>query len=235
MQEIKQSREQLRSLAFRLQEVQEFERRQIAAELHDRVGQNLTGLNLNLQIIENQLNPGTNGPVRSRLVDSLKLVEKTTRQVRNVMADLHPPALDEYGLISALQWYCEDYSQRTGIAARVIGDEFEPRLPANIEMVLFRLVQEALNNVAKHARASQVVIVAESTPDTACLKVEDDGRGFDLKTFHIPNGEPHCGLIHMQQRAASIGAQLNIASAPGQGTQISIQITRRPDELQAED
>jgi PAS domain S-box-containing protein len=230
MQEIKQSHAQLRALAFRLQEVQEFERRQIAAELHDRVGQNLTGLNLNLRIIENQLTPGSNGAVRSRLVDSLKLVEKTTRQVRDVMADLHPPALDEYGLMAALQWYCGDFSQRTGIAARVVGDEFEPRLPPNIEIAFFRLVQEALNNVAKHARATKVAIVAESSTDSAYLKVADDGQGFDPGIQRMPSADPHWGLIHMQQRAASIGAQLVIDSTPGQGTQISFIMRRHADE-----
>lgn len=230
MKEIKQSHEQLRALALRLQEVQEFERRQIATELHDRVGQNLTGLNLNLQIVENQLNPQASPAVRNRLSDSLKLVEETTRQVRDVMADLHPPMLDEYGLVSALHWYSGDFSQRTGIATRVIGDEFEPRLLPDVELVLFRLVQEALNNVAKHAQATQVVIEVESSEQAACLKVVDDGLGFDPQALNVPSEEPRWGLVTMQQRADSIGGQMVVDSTPGLGTQVSVTVRRSQDE-----
>ncbi len=227
LEEIKQSREELSTLTIRLQEVQELERRQIASQLHDRIGQNLTGLNLNLQIIENQLDPDSNAALRNRLDDSLTLVEETTQQVRDVMADLHPPVLDDYGLVSALQWYLGDYSQRTGISVHVIGTEFNPRLPANVEMVLFRLVQEALNNAAKHARATQVDIVVESTQEIASLVVKDNGCGFNPETLKIATEQTHWGLINMRQRAASIGAQLLIDSAPGGGTQVCIYIGRR--------
>jgi PAS domain S-box-containing protein len=230
LEEIKQSREQLSALTIRLQEVQEIERHQIASQLHDRIGQNLTGLNLNLQLIGNQLSPESSQAVGNRLSDSLKLVEETTRQVRNVMLDLHPPVLDEYGLVSALYWYCANFSQRTGIAARVVGEEFEPRLPRDDELVLFRLVQEALNNVAKHARATQVEIVVESSEGAACLIIQDDGQGFDPQALNAPTDQPHWGLINMQQRAVSIGAQLAVDSAPGQGTQVSVVLRRSQDE-----
>jgi two-component system sensor histidine kinase UhpB len=146
------------------------------------------------------------------------------------MLDLHPPVLDEYGLVSALYWYCANFSQRTGIAARVVGEEFEPRLPRDDELVLFRLVQEALNNVAKHARATQVEIVVESSEGAACLIIQDDGQGFDPQALNAPTDQPHWGLINMQQRAVSIGAQLAVDSAPGQGTQVSVVLRRSQDE-----
>lgn len=226
LEQLQQSGEQLSALTNRLQEVQEIERRQIAAELHDRVGQNLTGLNLNLQLVENQLDPESQADLRNRLADSLVLVEETTRQVRDVMSDLHPPVLDEYGLLSALHWYGSKFSQRTGIATRVLGTEFEPRLPPKVEMALFRLVQEALNNSAKHAHATRVVITLESSGDLACLKVKDNGSGFDLEALNAASGQEHWGLITMQQRAASVGGELAIDSAPGQGTQVSIRMRR---------
>ncbi len=228
LEEVKQSQEELRLLAIRLQEVQEIERRDIASELHDRIGQNLTGLNLNLQIVENRLDAASNAAVIDRLDDSLRLVEETTRQVRDVMADLHPPGLDEYGLLAALHWYSGVFAQRTGIAARVTGSEFAPRLPPNVELVLFRIVQEALNNVAKHAGSAAVEIELESSEEAASLIVQDNGAGFELQASQTPNGQARWGLINMRQRAASIGGQLIVDSAPGQGTLVRIDL-RRPE------
>jgi PAS domain S-box-containing protein len=226
LEENRQTSEQLRALAARLQEVQEIERHHISNELHDRVGQNLTGLNLNLQVIQNQLSQEANPAIRSRLIDSLKLVEQTTRQVRDVMADLRPPGLDEYGLFAALRWYSGEFSDRTGTEIVVVGDEITPRLPPITETVLFRLAQEALNNAAKHAQATRVVIRIVSSAEAACLSVEDNGIGFDPQDRDRQDKEAHWGLITMQQRAASIGAQLSIDSSPGRGTTIFICVPR---------
>jgi PAS domain S-box-containing protein len=230
LEQIQLSREQLIALTHRLQEVQEYERRQIAAELHDRVGQNLTGLNLNLQIIHDQVNSAASPALRSRLEDSQQLLEETTRQVRDVMADLHPPMLDEYGLVSTLHWYCGIFSRRTGIATRVIGDELNPRLPARDETALFRIVQEALNNVIRHANANEVLIILESLDEAACLIVKDNGRGFITSTTEVHAGKAHWGLLNIEQRAASIGGELAIDSAPGKGTKLSIILRRSNDE-----
>ncbi len=227
LEELSRSQAEQQALSGRLQEVQEAERRQIAGELHDRIGQNLTGINLNLQIVENQLGPEPDPAVVNRLVDSQKLVEQTTRDVRDVMADLHPPLLDEYGLFSALQWYGSQFSERTGIATRVTGSELMPRLPSNVELVLFRIVQEALTNVAKHAGAAEVTIAVQSSDGAACLDIEDNGRGFDTEPLQPSSGRLHWGMMTMQQRASSIGALLEIRSAPGQGTHLSISL-RRP-------
>ncbi len=229
LEELGQSQAEQQALTARLQEVQEAERRQIAEELHDRIGQNLTGINLNLQIIENVLGPAGDPAVLGRLVDSQKLIEQTTRDVRDVMADLHPPLLDEYGLVSTLQWYSAQFSKRTGIVARLSGSEFVPRLPPNVELVLFRMVQEALTNVAKHARARKVAITVESSEGAACLHIEDDGRGFDIKPLKPGSDQPHWGMMTMQQRASSIGALLEIRSAPGRGTHLSISLRRSND------
>jgi PAS domain S-box-containing protein len=226
VEEIKQSDEQLRALAFHLQEVQEFESRQIARELHDRIGQNLTGLNLNLQIIQNQLLPECAAQVRSRLADSLKLVEETTRHVRDVLADLHPTMLDEFGLVPALQQYGNIFSQRSGLDIRVIGSEIVPRLQPNVAMVLFRLVQEALHNVAKHAQATWAEVRVESADEGVFLTVNDNGRGIDPRILETPVDQSHWGIISMRQRAESIGAQLSIDSTPGRGTKISVRYRR---------
>jgi PAS domain S-box-containing protein len=234
MEELQQSHEQLRALTFRLQEVREDERREIATELHDRIGQNLTALNLNLQIVRNQLATSSSVAVLRRLIDSLDLVEETTRQVRGVMANLHPPVLDEYGLFPAVKWYGDDFAQRTGIATRVTGDDRAPRLPPKVELILFRLVQEALNNVAKHAQASQVEIVVARANGGVRLSVKDNGLGFDPQAVQPSPDEPHWGLISLQQRVASIGGQLRVQSAPGRGTEVSVTVAVTPERQEVQ-
>ncbi len=226
LEEISQSREQLRALAARLQEVQEFERHQIAAELHDRVGQNLTGLSLNLQIVQNQAPPECTALLHERLADSLRLVEETTRQVRDVMADLVPPMLDEFGLAAALRWYGSEFSRRTGIGIQVIGQD-EPRLKRGVEIALFRIAQEALNNIARHAAATQVEVRLDlsGSGTAASLKIEDNGLGFDPAQPGSPGERPHLGLVTMKERAAAVGGQLAVQSAPGKGTTIVVEIT----------
>lgn len=226
LEEISRSHEQLRDLASRLQDVQEVERRQIAGELHDRVGQNLTALNLNLQVIQNLLKATDNPQATSRLADSLKLVEETTRVVRDVMAELHPLMLDKHGLVAALHSYAESYTRRTGIATYVMGDEYRPRLPRKEEIVIFRLVLEALTNIYKHAQAKEAVISLATAADRAVIMVKDDGKGFDPHATIKPGQVGRWGLVTMQQRADSIGAQLSIDSAPERGTTIFIHLRR---------
>lgn len=228
IEELQASQEQLRALSNHLQEVQEAERRELVAILHDRVGQSLTGLNLSLRLVERELDSPQDSGVHKRLDDALQSVEEITRQVRDVMVDLHPPVL-EYGLLATLRWYCQLFSERTGIAARVVGEEFAPRLEPGVETVLFRMVQETLNNVAKHSRASQVIITAETVAQTARLRVDDNGVGFDRKTADVANGHPHWGLLTLAQRAASIGGELTIDSAPGRGTHFTVELGRRND------
>lgn len=224
LEEIWRSNEQMHELALHLQDVQELERRELATILHDRVGQSLTGLNLNLKILQNELQSGNNPEMQKRLSDSLIIVEQTTHKIRDVMADLNPPILDEHGLIEAIKWYSRDFSTRTGITAQVSGDQLGHRLAPSVEKILYRLVQESLNNVAKHAQASRVAIGLSSNEEAISVTIRDDGQGFNPGEVNMPSSEPHWGLLSMQQRAASIGAVLTIESAPGNGTQICVKI-----------
>lgn len=226
MEEIRHSNEQMRDLALQLQEVQELERQELASVLHDRVGQNLTGLNLNLKILQNQLLPGSKSEIQKRLDESLVMVEETTHMIRDVMADLNPPVLDEYGLMAAIKWYSGEFTDRTGITTHVSGDKFDPRLPPRVEKILYRLVQEALVNVAKHAQASRVMIDVKTTKESISVTVKDDGSGFNPQKKKKPAPEPHWGLLSMQQRAASIGANLIIDSTPGVGTEVCVKVSR---------
>jgi PAS domain S-box-containing protein len=226
---LRESHDQLRSLTSILQESEAIERRKIAAELHDRVGQNLTALNLNLRRLQNKLPSEENTQVQSILADSASLLEETTRQVRNVMADLNPPMLQEYGLVPALTWYGEKFYERTGVAVQVFCEQMNMRLTERVESTLFRIAQECLNNVAKHSQASSVTIRIEVLQEALSLCLEDNGSGFEPEKTHPNDDQPHWGLLTMKERALSIGGDLNIQSSPGKGARIEVVVRRTED------
>ena len=144
---------QLQALSRRLVELQESERKELARELHDRIGQSLTALNINLSILENSLSSQASEELRARLADSAALIESTTAAIGNVVSELRPPMLDDHGLVLALGWYARQFSARTGISVAVRGLESNESPAPKMEIALFRIAQEALNNVVKHARA----------------------------------------------------------------------------------
>lgn len=225
---VSQQREALRALAMRLAEVQEVERQQLARELHDKIGQNLSALGFNLNFVRTRL-PDTTveaKSVRSRLADSLALVEQMGEIIRDVMAELRPPVLDDYGLVDALEWYGDQFSARTGLAVRVRGAPLKPRLEASVENALFRIVQEALTNVAKHAQATQATILVEAVDSTVRLSIIDDGLGFEPAAANRPANRQHLGTLIMSERAKAVGGQCRVESAPGQGTSVIVELAR---------
>jgi signal transduction histidine kinase len=206
--------------------VQETERKHLAQELHDRVGQNLSSLNLNLNIITSQLSNESKAKAGARLQDSMSLVEETTMHIRDVMAEMHPQVLDDYGLLAALRWYCERFSDRSGIAVEVSGEEPSPRLSLIIESIFFRIAQEALTNVAKHAKASLATVTLENVEAHLRMTIEDNGRGFSLTTLNRTKEQSGWGLSTMRERAATIGGLMRIESEPGRGTRIITEVRR---------
>ena len=204
----------LRALSRRLVQAEENERRRIARELHDQVGQNLSALNINLDIVLGSLKEAA---LRRRLEDSLKLVDGTLQSIEAVMAELRPPLLDEYGLGAALAWYAEEYAQRTGIQVSVdkAGDPGSALRPETA-VALFRIAQEALNNVAKHAGAKLARIGLSLEGEEMTLCIEDDGRGFD------PAQAPRArwGMTTMRERAEAAGGTLSVETSPGLGTTV---------------
>jgi PAS domain S-box-containing protein len=202
----------LRALSRRLVEAEEKERRRIARELHDQVGQNLSALNINLDIVLSSLGEG---PLRTRMQDSLKLVDGTLQSIEAVMGELRPPLLDEYGLGAALAGYAEEYAERTGVRVEIdkprdLGKALRPEAA----VALFRIAQEALNNVAKHAGARLVRIGLSFDTDEVNLSVADDGSGFDVT--QAPRGR--WGMSTMRERAEAAGGRFMVDSVPGRGT-----------------
>ncbi|TET51460.1 MAG: response regulator [Anaerolineales bacterium] len=222
-QALQRRTKELRALTARLAEAEEEHRRRIAQELHDQVGQNLTALGINLNIVRSQLENGENGPIAARLEDSLAIIEQTTERIRDLMADLRPPVLDDYGLVAAVRWYCEQFSSRTGIETTVEGDDPDPRLPTAIETALFRVAQEALTNVTKHSQATQVTVSVTDKGNLVRLVIADNGVGFDA-TDTPPRGG--WGLLTMTERAEAAGGRCRIISGRGKGTQIIVEVER---------
>jgi two-component system sensor histidine kinase UhpB len=213
--------DRLRSVSRRLVEVQEAERRTLARELHDRVGQSLTALGLNLRVIVAQMLPESRDRLATQIEECMRLVEDTVAAMRGVMGELRPQALDDYGLLAALRSHVAAFTARTGIHVALSGDGGQARVPKDVELAMFRIAQEALNNVAKHSRATAVRISYASNGASAVLELADDGAGFDAQ-LAAPGGATGWGLVIMRERSEAIGARFNLISAPGQGVSISV-------------
>lgn len=214
---------QLRELTARIAETEENERRRLARELHDQVGQTLTALNLNLTIIQGQLPGDTPAKVRIRLTDTQQLVEETTRIIRSIMTELRPAVLDDYGVFAALRWYAEQFARRTNIVVNVRGKELEQRLASSVETALFRITQEALTNILKHAQATEATVMLEMVDVNLVLTIQDNGIGFE-PTALSPHG---LGLAAMRERAMAIGGQFTLHTSPHQGTGIVVSVPYR--------
>lgn len=223
---VRQQRQQVRILAARLSQAEEAERQRIARELHDRVGQDLTALSFNLSIVGTLLPRDTEDSIMARLRDSMRLVEQTTKDIRNIMAELRPLVLDDYGLVAGLQWYATEFGRRMGIRTCVEGQEPDPRLESSIETALFRVAQEALTNVVKHAQASHVTISVATHKDRVRLVVADDGVGFDPSAIRGPKGDSGWGLFSMAERIEAVGGHCIVDSAPNCGTRIVAEVNR---------
>jgi PAS domain S-box-containing protein len=215
--------ERLKTTSRRLVEVQESERRLLAMELHDRVGQNLTALGINLSIVSGGLPAGTKPGIAARLDDCGALVEGTVDAMRDVMAELRPHALDDYGLPAALRSLATGFSRRTGIQVAFEKEGRGADLPKPVDLAMFRIAQEALNNVAKHANAQHVEIAIRRKNGSALLTVSDDGVGFDPQSVDGPQADAGWGLLIMRERAEAVGARFTLKAGPNSGVQVQVE------------
>jgi PAS domain S-box-containing protein len=218
MTERREALEQVHALTRRLVEAEESERKRIARELHDRAGQSLSALNINLDIVLADAGASLAPELQARLRDSLGLVEGTLQALENVMAELRPPLLDEYGLGAALGWHIEQVARRSNLAI-ALDDRAKERareLSPEAAVVLFRVAQEALNNVVKHAAAERVSVTLEIVEAHARLTIADDGRGF---TPGPPDPRaPRWGVTTMRERVETVSGRIQVDSTPGRGT-----------------
>jgi PAS domain S-box-containing protein len=217
----KRAQESLVQLSRRLLQTQEAERRHLARELHDEIGQTLTAIKMNLQAARRT----ADAEASPRLEESIGIVERTIAQVRNLSLDLRPSMLDDLGLVAALRWYVDRQAQRAGFTAHLDADANAPRLPQEVETACFRIVQEALTNIVRHAQAKQVDVKLWQGADGLHLVVHDDGTGFDLAAVRQRAARgASLGLLGMQERLELVGGSLEIQTAPAQGTEIRVRV-----------
>lgn len=232
-QEAHERERMLGELLHQVVGAQEAERQRIARELHDATGQSLTAIALGLRGVESSLQ--SEGMPRDRVYEQVRALRSfgtaALGELRQIIADLRPAILDDMGLAAALQWYTQGIQDRRDVEVEFILEGSPLRLPAEVETVLFRIAQEALTNIAKHAQATHATVVLRFAPGTVCLIVEDDGIGFDPAQVLIhQEPRPGWGLLGIQERVALLGGQYAIDSAPGRGTRVWVTVPL-PDDL----
>jgi len=223
-QEAQERESMLGELLHQVVGAQEAERQRIARELHDATGQSLTAIALGLRGIETVLD-GDPPELVAQIRELQSFSTNALGELRQIIAGLRPSQLDDLGLVAAIQWYVQEFEKRRAIAAHFIVEGRRVRLLAEYEIVLFRIVQEALTNVAKHARARQAEVKLEFSPAQIEVTIRDNGRGFDPKLISY-HKRPHAGwgLLGIQERALLLGGQFTLDSQPGQGTSIRVKV-----------
>src|ERR1041384_1470610 len=211
--ERKLAQDALQMFSHQLIEAQEDERRRIARELHDQIGQILTAVKMNLYIVQQYCKTPEAG---SSVKDNIEAVDEALRLVRVLSVDLRPPVLDDLGLVTALQWYVDRYLRRTGLSGEVIIDlpDHNERFSRERETACFRIAQQALSNIARHAQASQIQVQLIKDGNVLLLTVKDDGVGFDVESLRKRAARAATlGLVSMQERAHAAGGTIEIESA----------------------
>lgn len=222
---VNQQRTQLRTLTQKLNEVQENERRALARELHDEIGQALTAIQINLAAIQKELPANNFVRIRERATEATLLADQILDQVRELALDLRPPMLDDLGLGPTLRWYLKRYSTRLKIEAELTMVGLEARPIPEIETTLYRVIQEALTNTARHAAASKVCVQLTCDESSVVVVVEDNGQGFDMAEVLARAGQPNgMGLLGMRERVTLLGGHFEIEAQPAQGTRLTFRI-----------
>jgi len=223
-EQLRESHEQLRALSVYLQHVREEERTRIAREVHDELGQALTSCKLDLSLLANKL-PGNLTPLRDKAKALSAHIDATIQTVRRIATELRPGILDHLGLIAALEWQANEFQTRTGIKCDVNADLHEPVLTPDLATTFFRIYQETLTNVIRHAGATQVMVHLKEAGGRIILEVRDNGRGISREEI---SNTRSMGLLGMKERAALLGGTFKIGPAPaGRGTLATVSIPLR--------
>jgi signal transduction histidine kinase len=223
LEQSRHMQEQLRLLSRQLLLAQEEERKKISRELHDQIAQTLTGINVRLASLKTEATVNVKG-LQKKITSTQRMVEKSVDIVHRFARELRPTVLDDLGLIPALHSFMENFTKRTGVRASLTVFAAVEQLDTVKRTVLFRVVQEALTNVARHAKASRVEVSIEKLPDRICMKIKDDGKSFQVQRVLQAKGNKHLGLLGMRERLEMIGGSFGVESAPGKGTTIEAQI-----------
>lgn len=218
--EVKETSEQLKALSRRLIEIQEMERKNIAREMHDEIGQTLTAIKINLQSL---IKLAKSPKVKNSLADSIDLTDKTLQQVRNLSLNLHPSILDDLGLVPAINWFIKQIASSTMLKIHFDAEPKNISLDKNIEITCYRIVQEAVNNTVKHAKAKNVFLKLVKKENSVILSIKDDGISFDVSSaYKNALGGKSLGILSMEERVKLLGGNFEIISSKNTGTQINV-------------
>lgn len=214
--------QRLHQLSHRILQAQEDERQRVARELHDEAAQALTSLLVHLRLLERAYTPEQ---AQERVAELRQLTAQALEEVRRVALDLRPKILDDLGLVAALGWRVDELNTTGDMQASLSVEGIHGRLPRTLELVLYRVVQEALNNVARHSQATRVEVRLSQQGQTLRLEVTDNGRGFDPAFLgQRGNGGRGLGLLGMSERLSMVHGSIDWVSAPGQGTRLVAQV-----------
>jgi signal transduction histidine kinase len=222
-EQLKVSNEQQRALTARLQSIREEERTRIARELHDELGQSLTALKLDVEWIRKRLH-NTQADVMSKTSSLISLIDSTIEAIRRIAAELRPGILDDLGFLTALEWQVRETGQRTGLACTVKVDEGRIELDRERSTAMFRILQEALTNIVRHAEATRAEVSLVATDDRIIMEVRDNGKGITLPVFA---GTHSLGILGMQERARMVGGTVDIEPVASGGTCVRVTMPSR--------
>ena len=222
--ELTESREQLRQFSARLRDVLEEERARISRQVHDELGQMLTILKMQLGTLSGRLNSDQH-ELRDKARDMRQYIDESIQTVRQIASDLRPAVLDDLGLVAALEWQVKNFETHTDIRCRLITNVDDLELDRSIATGLFRITQEALTNVMRHAQATQVVVELISEADTVELEIRDNGKGI---TENELNASKSLGIFGLRERAQLLDGTLEIRGVPDEGTTVAVRISLAP-------
>jgi len=219
----RQMQEHLRHLTHKILTAQEDERREISRELHDEIAQTLTGINVRLANLKREAVVNTKG-LKGKIAGTQRLVQKSVKIVHRFARKLRPALLDDLGLIPALNSFINGIVERTNLAIKLITFPELQELDVNKRTVFYRVAQEALTNVARHAEAKLVMITFKKRRNTVLMEIKDNGKSFNVQYVLLAKGKKHLGVLGMRERVEMVGGTFKIDSHPGQGTLVSADI-----------
>jgi PAS domain S-box-containing protein len=231
-EKIEKHRRQLQRLSTQLITAREAESKRISQELHDVIGQSLTAVSINLAQIKQDLTADAPAAVWERLSDSEALITGTLAQTRRLSSELRPIMLDDLGLIPTLRWYVYQFEKRLNIPTAFTFVGMLRHLSPGMETVVYRVAQEGLTNIARHARANEVKVILDCQPDRILLTIRDDGVGFDVhQLYQSQNADNYLGLLGIEERISLFAGVLHVDSSPGKGTTLTVSLpnTNSPD------
>jgi signal transduction histidine kinase len=221
---LKESEKKLRLLSSHLLTVQESQQRRISLELHDELGQALTILKLRLRSVEKRLGEDQ-AELKKECEGTLNHVDEIIENIRRLCRDLSPSVLEDLGLTAALLWRIEDFEKHFNVKASIEMAEIDDLFPIETQIIIYRIFQEALTNIGKHAQAAHVSVTAKKNGNNVSFLVEDDGKGFDVHQIESKfSREKGMGLTAMNERARMLGGDFEISSQEGKGTRITLSI-----------